>query len=57
MEKYSIQIDTSIKICYDCKSKAVIVIEKKYYCATCGLHKSTKGLNGQGNKTSKRQNT
>ena len=29
MEKYSIQIDTSIKICYDCKSKAVIVIEKK----------------------------
>tara|TARA_Y100000593_G_scaffold84112_1_gene159128 strand:+ start:473 stop:604 length:132 start_codon:yes stop_codon:yes gene_type:complete len=28
MEKYSIQIDTLIKICYDCKSKAVIIIEK-----------------------------
>ena len=38
-EKYIRQVDTSIKLCYKCDSKAVIVEDKKYYCASCALQK------------------
>ena len=40
-EKPSRHIDTPIKLCYDCDSKAIIIINKKYYCADCGLRKTT----------------
>ena len=40
-EKPSRQIDTPIKLCYNCDSKAIIIINKKYYCADCGLRKTT----------------
>ena len=40
-EKPSRHIDTSIKLCYYCDSKAIIIINKKYYCADCGLRKTT----------------
>ena len=40
-EKPSRQIDTPTKLCYDCDSKAIIIINKKYYCADCGLRKTT----------------
>ena len=33
------QVDESVKLCYQCDSKAVIVVNKKYYCATCGINK------------------
>ena len=40
-EKPSDHIDAPIKLCYDCDSKAIIIIHKKYYCADCGLRKTT----------------
>ena len=40
-EKTIRQIDTPTKLCYDCDSKAIIIINKKYYCADCGLRKTT----------------
>jgi hypothetical protein len=40
-DKPSRQIDTPIKLCYSCDSKAIIIIQKKYYCADCGLRKTT----------------
>jgi len=36
------QIDAD-KICYICSKKSVIVINKIYYCAECGLLKQMKG--------------
>jgi hypothetical protein len=42
-EKTIRQIDTPTKLCYDCDSKAIIIIHKKYYCADCGLRKTTTG--------------
>ncbi len=44
-EKTTSHIDTRTKVCYTCSRKAIIVIDKTYYCANCGLQKSTKGLN------------
>ena len=44
-EKYIRQVDTSIKLCYKCDSKAVIVEDKKYYCASCSLQKLPKDRN------------
>ena len=32
-------IDSPIKVCYTYNSKAVIVVDKKYYCANCELKK------------------
>ena len=40
-DKPSRQIDTPIKLCYSCDSKAIIIIQKKYYCADCGLRETT----------------
>ena len=37
MKKSITQIDTAIKICYKCNSKAHIIINKKYSCAVCEL--------------------
>ena len=39
MKKYITQIDTSVKLCYNCNSKADIIINKKYYCAVCELNR------------------
>jgi hypothetical protein len=36
-EKTIRQIDTPIKVCYKCNSKAIVIVDKKYYCATCEL--------------------
>ena len=36
-ENTTSQIDTSKKVCYDCKKPAIIIINKYYYCAPCGL--------------------
>ena len=44
-EKYIRQVDTSIKLCYKCDSKAVIVEDKKYYCASCALQKLPRDKN------------
>ena len=44
-EKYIRQVDTSIKLCYKCDSKAVIVEDKKYYCASCALQKLPRNIN------------
>ena len=44
-EKTTSHIDTRTKVCYTCSRKAIIVIDKTYYCANCGLQKLTKGLN------------
>ena len=41
IEKTIRQIDAHTKLCYDCDSKAIIIIHKKYYCADCGLRKTT----------------
>jgi hypothetical protein len=40
-DKPSRQIDTPIKLCYSCDSKAIIIIQKKHYCADCGLRETT----------------
>ena len=32
-------IDAVIKVCYKCKAKAIVVEDKKYYCAKCMLIK------------------
>ena len=37
IEKTIRQIDTPIKVCYKCNSKAIVIVDKKYYCATCEL--------------------
>jgi len=44
-EKYIRQIDTAIKLCYKCDDKAVIIEDKKYYCASCALQKLPKDIN------------
>jgi hypothetical protein len=44
-EKYIRQIDTSIKLCYKCDHKAVIIEDKKYYCASCALQKLPRDRN------------
>ena len=44
-EKYIRQIDTSIKLCYKCDHKAVVIEDKKYYCASCALQKLPKDRN------------
>ena len=36
-EKTIRQIDTAIKMCYKCNSKAIVIVDKKYYCAICEL--------------------
>ena len=36
-EKTIRQIDTPIKVCYKCNSKAIVIEDKKYNCATCEL--------------------
>jgi len=33
------QVDAPIKVCYECNSKAIVIVDKKYYCATCELKK------------------
>ena len=43
-EKTTSHIDTRTKVCYHCGSKKVIIIiNKKYYCPTCGLYKTGGG--------------
>ena len=36
-EKTIRQVDAPIKVCYKCNSKAIVIVDKKYYCATCEL--------------------
>jgi len=43
-EKTTSQIDTSKKVCYDCNKPAIIIINRYYYCATCGLHRQHGGI-------------
>ena len=31
------QVVAPIKVCYKCNSKAIVIVDKKYYCATCEL--------------------
>ena len=38
-EKTIRQVDTPIKVCHKCNSKAIVVVDKKYYCAICELKK------------------
>jgi len=47
-EKTIRQIDASIKVCYKCNSKAVVIIDKKYYCTTCELKRI--GIKPQSNE-------
>jgi len=50
-QKYTSHVDTCTKVCYDCDSKkVVIIINKKYYCPTCGLHKTGGGYARKSNK-------
>ena len=39
LQKSMRQVDQSKKLCYQCDLKAVIIVSKKYYCATCGINK------------------
>ena len=36
-EKTIRQVDAPIKVCYKCNSKAIVIVDKKYYCAICEL--------------------
>ena len=36
-EKTIRQVDAPIKVCHECNSKAIVVVDKKYYCAICEL--------------------
>ena len=33
------QVDQRQKLCYECNSKADVIINKKYYCARHGMYK------------------
>ena len=37
-KKYTSHVDTRKKVCYKCKSKADVVINKKYYCTTHAIN-------------------
>ena len=47
MKKSITQIDTSVKLCYICNKKAVVIIYNTYYCADCGLLKQKKGYSDE----------
>jgi hypothetical protein len=44
-EKTTSHIDTRTKVCYTCSRKAIIVIDKTYYCADCSLWCEMAGTN------------
>lgn len=52
-EKTTSQIDTSKKVCYYCKQPAIIIINKYYYCAPCGLDRQ-RGVRRNGLAKNKR---
>ena len=37
-KKYTSHVDTRKKVCYKCNSKADVVVNKKYYCATHAIN-------------------
>jgi len=36
-EKTIRQVDAPTKVCFECNSKAIVIVDKKYYCAICEL--------------------